>query len=124
MVRRNMLEIEFLWTVFILATLAVILHNVGTQPLCPYVDDIADTLYERFVLKTVHLVCIDKRQFNCRNRLLNSLTKVIGGQKNALSILSNSIVAWDLKRKAGMSEPLVLSISGPTGVGKSETGAA
>ena len=51
MVRWGMRETEFLWTVSFIATLAVIVHNIGTQPLCPYVDDISDSLYERLFRK-------------------------------------------------------------------------
>ena len=53
---------------------------------------------------------------------LNSLPRFITGQDDAILDLSKSIARWDERRKAGKLLPLVLSISGPTGVGKSETG--
>jgi hypothetical protein len=54
----------------------------------------------------------------------NSLPKAIAGQTAAVNAITNSIASWEFKRKMGLSKPLVLAISGPTGVGKSETGLA
>ena len=52
------------------------------------------------------------------------MPKAIAGQTAAVNAITNSIASWEFKRKMGLSKPLVLAISGPTGVGKSETGLA
>jgi hypothetical protein len=45
----------------------------------------------------------------------------IGGQDEATEQIVNSFQAWELSKGAGGNAPLVLSIMGPSGVGKSET---
>jgi hypothetical protein len=47
---------------------------------------------------------------------------MIGGQKRALDAITSSVAGWEFRRKSGNADPLVLAISGPPGVGKSETG--
>jgi pantothenate kinase-related protein Tda10 len=47
---------------------------------------------------------------------------MIGGQKRALDDITSSIAGWEFRRKSGNADPLVLAISGPPGVGNSETG--
>ena len=38
-----------------------------------------------------------------------------------MEIILNAISGWEFQKSAGLSEPLVLALTGPTGVGKSET---
>ena len=50
------------------------------------------------------------------------MERIIGGQKRALDTITSAIAGWEFRRKSGNVDPLVLAISGPPGVGKSETG--
>ena len=51
-----------------------------------------------------------------------SLPIFIRGQQNAIDRIISAISVWEFNRKAVSSDPLVLAIVGPPGVGKSETG--
>mmetsp|Transcript_25103 Transcript_25103/g.46925 ORF Transcript_25103/g.46925 Transcript_25103/m.46925 type:complete len:501 (-) Transcript_25103:106-1608(-) len=52
------------------------------------------------------------------------LPATISGQDQGLTMILDVFSAWEFSRKAGLQQPLVLAITGPTGVGKSETGFA
>eukprot|EP01032_Pedospumella_encystans_P012998 gene12998-14995_t len=64
---------------------------------------------------------------NCpfRNNMMESikhnLERHIRGQNEGLDTILSAISAWEFQRQSGQSEPLVLALTGPTGVGKSET---
>lgn len=53
--------------------------------------------------------------------MLYSLVKHIKGQDEGLGTILNAISGWEFQRQSGYGEPLVLALTGPTGVGKSET---
>lgn len=50
-----------------------------------------------------------------------SLERHIKGQNEGLNTILSAISGWEFQRESGQSEPLVLALTGPTGVGKSET---
>lgn len=50
-----------------------------------------------------------------------SVERHIRGQNEGLHTILNAISGWEFQRQSGQSEPLVLALTGPTGVGKSET---
>lgn len=72
-------------------------RTIGIYEYCPFVDNIMEALNE-------------------------TLPRVILGQQGGIESIVNAIAAWEFQKRAGLSEPLVLAITGPTGVGKSETG--
>ena len=49
------------------------------------------------------------------------MNKYIKGQDEGVKTILNAISGWEFERQAGSSQPLVLALTGPTGVGKSET---
>lgn len=49
------------------------------------------------------------------------LPRSIRGQNEALDHIYNAIASWEFQNQVDDTEPLVLAITGPTGVGKSET---
>lgn len=52
-----------------------------------------------------------------------NLLQHIAGQREGIDELIGCLEAWELSKEDGVSsEPLVMAITGPTGVGKSETG--
>ena len=51
----------------------------------------------------------------------SKLRDTIKGQGEAIDIISNAIASWELSRRGGFTEPLLLAISGSTGIGKTET---
>ena len=51
-----------------------------------------------------------------------SLPNFIRGQQNAIDRIISAISVWEFNRKKAPSDPLVLALVGPPGVGKSETG--
>lgn len=58
---------------------------------------------------------------NTYQLLTYSLARHIRGQNEGLDTILSAISAWEFQRQSGQSEPLVLALTGPTGVGKSET---
>lgn len=44
------------------------------------------------------------------------LPKVILGQDEAISSIWNAVAAWEFNKRSGLTEPLVLALTGPTGV--------
>ena len=70
--------------------------TVGVGETCPYVDDIMDGL-------------------------AHHLPAHIRAQDEALDVIMNAAAAWEFGRIGGVSSPLVLAMTGSTGVGKSET---
>lgn len=70
---------------------------VGIMEKCPFVDDPIEALNTR-------------------------LPAAISGQDQGLTLILDVFSAWEFARKGGLQQPLVLAITGPTGVGKSETG--
>lgn len=71
--------------------------SIGFTEVCPYVDDPIASLR-------------------------NILPAHISGQDLGIEMILDSFSAWEFSRKGGYQQPLVLAITGPTGVGKSETG--
>jgi hypothetical protein len=68
------------------------------------------------VLDGVVYICLHVT-FRCR------LLRHIAGQKEGVDSLLGCLEAWEMSKEDGVSrEPLVMAITGPTGVGKSETG--
>lgn len=49
------------------------------------------------------------------------LNNYIGGQDEALKAIVSNVASWEMRRKSGQPEPLVLAFTGPSGVGKSES---
>ena len=51
------------------------------------------------------------------NTILYSLHQHIKGQDEGIEAVTNAISAWEFQRRStnGVSEPLVLAITGPTG---------
>lgn len=72
-------------------------QTLGVAPRCPYVDDPIAALSER-------------------------LPAAISGQDQGVAMILDVFSSWEFSRKAGYQQPLVLAVTGPTGVGKSETG--
>ena len=106
-------------------------------PLCPFVPEMADAVSQRFlcqspvsfviiVIRLIHWNELESVGHAHWQRNLpfdrDSLERMIGGQKRALDAITSSIAGWEFRRKSGNADPLVLAISGPPGVGKSETG--
>jgi Cdc6-like AAA superfamily ATPase len=58
---------------------------------------------------------------NAMQSLNSSLTQHIKGQSEGISTIINAFDDWEFRKSSGTHEPLVLAITGPTGVGKSET---
>jgi pantothenate kinase len=50
-----------------------------------------------------------------------SLHKHIKGQDEGIDTILNAISSWEFQRQSGDNAPLVIALTGPTGVGKSET---
>ena len=73
-----------------------IAKRTGITDICPFVDSITSALNE-------------------------SLPLTIRGQSGGIDIILNAVASWEFQRRVGLSEPLVLAVAGPTGVGKSET---
>eukprot|EP01031_Cornospumella_fuschlensis_P029988 gene29988-36222_t len=55
------------------------------------------------------------------NHVNQSLTSHISGQDESLDSIVSAISVWEMQKKMDHREPLVLAITGPTGVGKTET---
>lgn len=53
--------------------------------------------------------------------LSDHLPQQIRGQSPGLQMILDAFSSWEFGRKAGLQQPLVLAVTGPTGVGKSET---
>lgn len=51
----------------------------------------------------------------------NKLQEVIKGQDEGIDLILNSLRAWEFQRLLGIHQPFVMAITGPTGVGKTET---
>lgn len=71
--------------------------SFGISEQCPYVDDPIASLNEL-------------------------LPASISGQDQGIDMIVDVFSSWEFSRKAGYNQPLVLAVTGPTGVGKSETG--
>lgn len=78
-------------------TLSWASKSFGITEQCPYVDDPVASLTQR-------------------------LPTLISGQDQGVEMILDTFSSWEFSRKAGYQQPLVLAITGPTGVGKSETG--
>ena len=106
-------------------------------PQCHFVPEMADAVSQRYLYQNpvsvmIVMICLihwtDPENVGRAhwqpilpfNR--DSLERIIGGQKRALDTITSSIAGWEFRRKSGNLDPLVLAISGPPGVGKSETG--
>ena len=50
-----------------------------------------------------------------------ALPKNIRGQNEGVKSIVKAIAGWEMQKKSGQSRPLVMAITGSTGVGKSET---
>jgi Cdc6-like AAA superfamily ATPase len=50
-----------------------------------------------------------------------TLNKVIKGQDEGVSMILNALHAWEFQRTLGIHQPMVIAITGSTGVGKTET---
>lgn len=53
--------------------------------------------------------------------MLFRLNDYIGGQNEAIKAIVSNVASWEMRRKSGQPEPLVLAFTGPSGVGKSES---
>ena len=49
--------------------------------------------------------------------LMEQLPAHISGQDLGVDLILDAISSWEFSRKAGFQQPLVLAITGPTGVG-------
>ena len=49
------------------------------------------------------------------------LSSKIRCQEEGVRTISNAIAGWEMQKRSGTSKPLVLALTGSTGVGKSET---
>ena len=45
----------------------------------------------------------------------------VKGQDEGLNFILNAFSSWEFQKSSGVQEPLVLAITGPTGIGKTET---
>lgn len=89
-------------------TYGAILHGMGMSNTCTFIDNMSETLQAH-------------------------LQHVIRGQQEGIDIITKAIASWEMKRKiseiesiqersgSGHAKPLVLAITGSTGIGKSET---
>lgn len=78
------------------STVTWLSSNIGLSENCPFSEDITESLPKILPLH-------------------------IRGQDASLEIIYNAMASWEFQRRTGMTEPLVLALTGPTGVGKSET---
>lgn len=74
-------------------TLSWASKSFGVMDLCPYVDDPVTSLAEH-------------------------LPGAISGQDQGVEMILDTFSSWEFSRKAGYQQPLVLAITGPTGVGE------
>ena len=58
---------------------------------------------------------------NMMTSVSESLPKNIRGQDEGVASIVKAIAGWEMQKKSGQSRPLVMAITGSTGVGKSET---
>ena len=58
---------------------------------------------------------------NMMNSVAEALPRNIRGQDEGVSSIIHAIAGWEMQKKSGQSRPLVIAITGSTGVGKSET---
>ncbi len=58
---------------------------------------------------------------NMMKSVAEVLPKNVRGQDEGVSSIVNAIAGWEMQKKSGQSRPLVMAITGSTGVGKSET---
>jgi hypothetical protein len=58
---------------------------------------------------------------NMMESVAEALPKNIRGQNEGVKSIVKAIAGWEMQKKSGQSRPLVMAITGSTGVGKSET---
>jgi hypothetical protein len=75
------------------STLSWASKSLGVAEQCPYVDDPVAALSQR-------------------------LPAFISGQDLGVQMILDTFSSWEFSRKAGYQQPLVLAITGPTGVGE------
>ena len=80
------------------------------------VVDIASYTYD-VALSTVPCPYVD----NIMISLGSSLPRYIKSQDEAINMIEEAIASWEFDKQSGTNNPLVLSFTGPTGVGKTET---
>ena len=77
-------------------TLSTLTETAGLSEMCPFREGIAQSVKE-------------------------ILPQYIRGQDEGIEIVVNAVASWEFGRKSGKSDPLVLALTGSTGIGKSET---
>ena len=83
-------------TDFVGTTLSTITQTAGLSDSCPFRDNMAESVKDL-------------------------LPQFIRGQNEAIEIIINAVASWEFGKKSGKSDPLVLALTGSTGIGKSET---
>ena len=78
-------------------TISSISHTAGLSDSCPF------------------------REGDLAQSVKDVLPQYIRGQHEAVDIIVNAVASWEFGKKSGKSDPLVLALTGSTGIGKSET---
>ncbi len=73
-----------------------VMNMLGLSETCPYHDDVIGAVQRE-------------------------LPKRIKGQSEAVRLITNAVAAWEMQKASGKPRPLVLALTGSTGVGKSQT---
>lgn len=86
-------------------------------------DDFASLVSGSFdsLLQTVGLGEKCSWRENMLESVASALPMNIRGQDEGVKSIINAIAGWEMQKKSGLSRPLVMAITGSTGVGKSET---
>ena len=92
----------------------------GSLDNCPFRDNMMESIKHKYVLQNFPF-CLCNMLMATFLSPTRSLERHIRGQNEGLDTILSAISAWEFQRQSGQSEPLVLALTGPTGVGKSET---
>ena len=84
------------FSVFASSAVEQLLQSVGLGQSCPWVENMMKSVGE-------------------------ALPKNVRGQDEGVNSIIHAIAGWEMQKKSGQSRPLVMAITGSTGVGKSET---
>jgi hypothetical protein len=91
-------------------------YGYGFYGLYNAVVDIASYTYEK-TISTIPCPYVENMMLS----LQQSLPRYIKSQDEAINMIEEAIASWEFDKQSGTNNPLVLSFTGPTGVGKTET---
>ena len=91
-------------------------YGYGFYGLYNAVVDIASYTYEK-TISTIPCPYVENMMLS----LQQSLPRYIKSQDEAINMIEEAIASWEFDKQSGSNHPLVLSFTGPTGVGKTET---